>query len=75
MSQWFKRLINSGTKRRHIVQRPKTVRLAKYSKNINIKNTSLLINFLFIELLYQINITFVIMLILGEKKPVPLHVI
>ncbi len=39
------------------------MRLAKYSKN-----SSLLINVLFIELLYQINITFVIMLNLGEKK-------
>ncbi len=37
-------------------------------------NMSLLINFLFIELLHKINITFVIMLTFGEKNGT-LHVI
>ncbi len=39
-----------------------------------LKRKSLNINFLFIELLYKINITFVIMLTFGEKNG-PLHVI
>ncbi len=36
--------------------------------NIVSKRKSLNINFLFIELLHKINITFVIMLIFGEKN-------
>ncbi len=39
-----------------------------------LKRKSLNINFLYIELLYKINITFVIMLTFGEKNG-PLHVI
>ncbi len=39
-----------------------------------LKRKSLHINFLFIELLYKISITFVIMLTFGEKN-VTLHVI
>ncbi len=41
---------------------------AKWSKNRCLKHKSLNINLLFIELLFKINITFVIMLIFEEKK-------